>query len=195
MDDPTSTKPVRPCAHCGEPLAPNKRSDAVYCTPQCKLKARDTRPTSPARKRANQAWQQANRDRVNEASRRYRTKYPERRASQNRSYKNRNREHVRIKSRKDSLARAARVRGATIVERFSLQEIAERDGWRCHICGKRVRKDIGDTRRDSRAATMDHLIPVSKGGPHSRDNVALAHRGCNSRKGVRAVGEQLRLIG
>lgn len=30
--------------------------------------------------------------------------------------------------------------------------------------------------------SIDHIIPLSKGGKHSWDNVALAHRICNSRK-------------
>lgn len=42
---------------------------------------------------------------------------------------------------------------------------------------------------------MDHLIPVSLGGPHVLSNVALAHGSCNSRKNNRPMGEQLRLLG
>ncbi|MDT2396282.1 HNH endonuclease [Enterococcus avium] len=29
---------------------------------------------------------------------------------------------------------------------------------------------------------MDHVIPISKGGTHSWDNVRLAHRHCNAIK-------------
>src|SRR5581483_6016070 len=54
---------------------------------------------------------------------------------------------------------------------FTLLEIAVRDGWKCHICHKPV----------SRATwSMDHLVPLVDGGPHSRENVALAHHLCNS---------------
>lgn len=56
-------------------------------------------------------------------------------------------------------------------ERFTTRQIAERDGWRCHLCHKRVTKD---------EASMDHLIPISAGGLHIRSNVALAHRRCNT---------------
>lgn len=86
-----------------------------------------------------------------------------------------------------SLERYALKRGARDAgERFSLDEIFERDAARCHLCGKRV------ARSD---ASMDHIIPVSLGGEHSRANVALAHLSCNCAKGNRAVGEQLRLVG
>jgi 5-methylcytosine-specific restriction endonuclease McrA len=41
---------------------------------------------------------------------------------------------------------------------------------------------------------IDHLVPVSAGGSHTWDNVALAHRRCNYER--REVGPaQLRLLG
>ncbi len=41
---------------------------------------------------------------------------------------------------------------------------------------------------------MDHIIPVSKGGAHTRQNLRLAHFLCNSKRGDRESG-QLLLIG
>lgn len=63
---------------------------------------------------------------------------------------------------------------------FSLREIAERDGWTCHLCGLPV---------DEAAASMDHLVPLSEGGPHSRENVKLAHHLCNSVRGTLPLEE------
>lgn len=77
-------------------------------------------------------------------------------------------------------------------ETFTTREIAERDGWRCHICGKKV----PDRPYKARALdpTIDHLVPVSAGGDHTRANVALAHNRCNYDRSV--GGEvQLRLVG
>lgn len=31
--------------------------------------------------------------------------------------------------------------------------------------------------------TIDHIVPLSRGGPHLFDNMQPAHRACNSRKG------------
>jgi 5-methylcytosine-specific restriction endonuclease McrA len=75
-------------------------------------------------------------------------------------------------------ARFALTRGAPTAERFTLDEIFDRDGGVCHLCLNAV------PRVD---ATMDHVIPVTKGGPHTRANVKLAHRSCNTRKGNRLL--------
>lgn len=70
-------------------------------------------------------------------------------------------------------------------ESFTTLEIANRDGWRCHLCGKKVRRDNW---------SIDHLVPICAGGEHTRVNVAIAHKTCNERR--RQFGEvQLRLVG
>jgi hypothetical protein len=93
---------------------------------------------------------------------------------------------------KDRRAAAVR-RGAVIVgPRPRLEDIARRDGWRCHLCTRAVDPGLYFQHRD--AATLDHLVPVSAGGTDEPSNLALAHRGCNSRRGV-GGHVQLALIG
>lgn len=75
---------------------------------------------------------------------------------------------------------------------FTLREIAERDGWCCHLCGGKVPDRQYAARDDD--PTLDHLVPVSKGGPHARDNVALAHNRCNWERGDTDLEFQLRLV-
>lgn len=76
---------------------------------------------------------------------------------------------------------------------FTLREVAERDGWRCHLCGLAVPNRAYKARDHD--PTIDHLIPVSKGGAHTFDNVALAHNRCNWERGNADVSFQLRLVG
>lgn len=74
------------------------------------------------------------------------------------------------------------------------REIFIRDNWRCQICKKKVNEKFAAP--DPRSPSLDHIIAMSKGGPHLRTNVQCAHYGCNSRKGVMTVnGTQLLLIG
>lgn len=52
--------------------------------------------------------------------------------------------------------------------------IVEHHGGRCAYCGTRPE-----------VITVDHVIPISKGGAHTAANVVPACRSCNSRKGAR----------
>ncbi len=60
--------------------------------------------------------------------------------------------------------------------------VMERDGWTCHICGEEAPRELRGTMRWN-APELDHIIPLSAGGPHTYENVACAHRACNLEKG------------
>lgn len=66
-------------------------------------------------------------------------------------------------------------------ERFKHQEIFDRDRWVCQICGQPVGQSLRGRNPD--APSLDHRIPLAKGGPHTRANVQLAHYRCNMKKG------------
>lgn len=53
--------------------------------------------------------------------------------------------------------------------------------WTCIIC----KGEIDSRRRcpDWRAATIEHIVPIAKGGTHTWDNVGPAHYKCNMEKG------------
>lgn len=95
--------------------------------------------------------------------------------------------------RKNHQIRRARKKGASTGAPVIRAAIAERDGWRCHLCGKRVGKELSWPH--PRSASLDHVVPLSKGGAHDPVNVRLAHLLCNTRKNDRAVGDQLILFG
>jgi hypothetical protein len=78
---------------------------------------------------------------------------------------------VRNARRRHKRQRRARERGNGPIERIDLPTLAERDGWRCHLCRKRVTR---------KTWSIDHLVPLVDGGAHTYDNVALAHHRCNS---------------
>lgn len=59
-------------------------------------------------------------------------------------------------------------------------DIYKRDQWVCGICGKPVRNTLKYPHPMS--ASIDHVIPIAKGGGDTPDNVQLAHLVCNSRK-------------
>jgi len=73
------------------------------------------------------------------------------------------------------------------------RSVGERDGWKCHLCGKAV-LTVAGTAKQPMGATVDHLIPIAHGGEHVWSNVGLAHRACNVSRGARGAA-QLRLVG
>ena len=85
---------------------------------------------------------------------------------------------------------AGRKKGTPLVERHY---IAERDKFRCGLCGGKVNMKL--THPDPLFGSIDHIIPLSRGGSNDLSNLQLAHLRCNLSKNDRPVGEQLRLIG
>lgn len=81
---------------------------------------------------------------------------------------------------------------AGAVEPYTSLEIAERDSWRCQICGKRIGRSFRFPH--PRSLSVDHIVPISKGGDDVRANVQAAHLRCNISKYVGGT-DQLRLIG
>lgn len=63
---------------------------------------------------------------------------------------------------------------------IALGELFRKDGGICQICHDPVSMDVRWP--DPRSASIDHIIPLSKGGDHTWRNVQLAHLGCNCSK-------------
>lgn len=66
--------------------------------------------------------------------------------------------------------------------------IYERDKWTCQLCGTPVDPSL-DRFTDAMAATLDHIQPRSLTlfPDDSPENLRLAHRACNSRRGNRVA--------
>jgi 5-methylcytosine-specific restriction endonuclease McrA len=73
--------------------------------------------------------------------------------------------------------RRARLLGQ-FVETVDPAAIRERDLGMCGICGEFVAVED---------QSLDHVVPLARGGTHEPTNVQLAHRRCNSRKGARVA--------
>jgi predicted nucleic acid-binding Zn ribbon protein len=101
---------------------------------------------------------------------------------------------VRSVKRNSRHSRAAR-KHEGFVEPVYLAQIVARDKGRCHICGKKINMKLKSPHRMS--LTIDHVIPLARGGTHEPKNVRLAHMICNSIKnaGASTNGDQLLLFG
>lgn len=92
---------------------------------------------------------------------------------------------IELHSEKVSFTRPSVIRLRTYVRipyqsfrrKITRRAVFARDGWECQYCGKRG------------SLTMDHVIPRSKGGDTSWENVVACCAGCNRRKGDRSVSQ------
>lgn len=83
--------------------------------------------------------------------------------------------------------RRVKIRNALVDNDISLKGLYERDHGVCHICGGIC--DYNDHQNQDGIfiagytyPSIDHVIPLARGGKHSWDNVKLAHWYCNTLK-------------
>jgi 5-methylcytosine-specific restriction endonuclease McrA len=129
-------------------------------------------------------WREANREAERERGRLYREANPgANREAQRRWYE----AHPEAK-RGANLQRRARLAGVPH-EPWTLVAILERDNWTCQLAdclcpdGRSIDPSAGHLTRWE--GTADHIIPISKCGPDTPENLQAAHRACNSAKGDR----------
>jgi hypothetical protein len=60
--------------------------------------------------------------------------------------------------------------------RRMLPIVLDRDGYICQICGEPVLPE---------ELSLDHVYPKSRGGAHTKENLRVVHKRCNSKKGAR----------
>ena len=164
----------------------------------------------PERRKAQwQAWYAVNREQMAERYAAYRAKKREQIRAQRAAYRAANAEKLRkynaayhvahkdvrhaqtaayakshsMEGRDRHHRRRVKLRGG-FVEAVDIAVLAERDGGRCGICHKKVNR----TER-----SIDHILPVSKGGAHSYANTRLVHLKCNIARGNREPA-QLRMV-
>lgn len=88
------------------------------------------------------------------------------------------------KSRAKARRRRAIKRGVD-AEKFTAVEIYERDSWVCQLCSKAVDPIL--LHPDPLSASLDHRVPITVGGSHTRANVQFAHLVCNTKKGTQLL--------
>lgn len=69
---------------------------------------------------------------------------------------------------------------------FSYRAVHERDHWTCAYCGRSVSRTPAC---DALLATVDHILPSSRGGESSWTNLVSACKECNNRKADRTPDE------
>jgi 5-methylcytosine-specific restriction endonuclease McrA len=139
---------------------------------------RRSRAAHPARHRATvQRYRDRHPGRQAEWMRAFREANPGLTAAWARAWRKTNLERALAGERERAMRRAV-LKRATQIEPIRHAVIVERDGPICHLCLGHVEPaDI----------SIDHIIPLARGGPHRYENLAVSHWDCNHRKNARFI--------
>ncbi|SIQ57535.1 HNH endonuclease [Bacillus cereus] len=161
------------CCHCNKEFTTTK-SNKVYCSAEClyqsqlkKMEEERKRNIVYIQKRCKECGKHFN-------TTRSKTVY----CSKGCSLKYNNR-------RKETTRRKRIIENGNVNWEISIERLLKRDGNACYLCGETVNVNI-DT-NDDYYPSIEHLIPIAKGGTHTWGNVKVAHRRCNSLKQDRGV--------
>lgn len=77
--------------------------------------------------------------------------------------------------------RRARIKAGQ-VDKIDPLKICERDHWSCQHCGVDTPRELRGTLAPN-APEIDHIIPLSRCGAHTQENVCCSCRACNLTKG------------
>ena len=151
-------------------------------------------------------YRQENKVAIAVRSKRYRDKTKKQQAEYSKKYRQDNKERIAAYCRKhrqtpeakdnhiqSTHKRRALQLGAT-VEKFHAVDVFKRDGYKCQLCGRKTRPDYKNCNLPL-YPNLDHIVPLSKGGEHSKKNTQCLCRECNVRKHNSGTGDQLRLFG
>lgn len=83
--------------------------------------------------------------------------------------------------------RRIKLKSAMVDKDITVEGLYRRDNKTCYLCGRKCNFEDYTVRDGAFIAgdwypSIDHVIPLAKGGLHSWDNVMLAHHRCNSEK-------------
>lgn len=160
----------RNCLVCNTPFTVNQsridRGFGKFCSKSCMYIGitKTAEHKKQVKKQGQKEW------RKNKATQNFK----EKRAARDAKYKKEHPEKVNEHSKR---VRAKR-KGVTVRD-FTAQEwreVQEAYNHHCAYCGQ-----VFDN------LTMDHVIPLSKGGWHTKNNIVPACKSCNSRKGIKEL--------
>lgn len=126
-------------------------------------------------KDVKRAYYLANREAINAKCAAYYSENREESLAACKAWRERNPERVSLANRNGKARRRALEAGGRVT-RTDLRKILQAFGMHCHLCDSAI-ATLGDLH-------FDHVMPLSRGGAHSPENIRPAHASCNLSKGA-----------
>lgn len=134
----------------------------------------------PCTKKTSSQWYKNNNDAAKKSFQEYYLRTKETRLELAAIWRKNNADTKREYNRK----RKAKIKGSRTIA-YSEKDVLALYGTKCHICKKEI--DMEAPRHTAKKGWefsfhIDHVVPISKGGPDSIDNVRPSHAKCNLAK-------------
>ena len=205
-----------PCKNCGRTLKYKSNTRCVVCklASDKKWKANNREKVranyrrwaenNQERKRAtDKKWKANNRKKTRAHYRRWAANNREKTRAHYRKWIANNREKSRAYSRKWAANNPEKIRAqgqkrraqiaSVFLETVREDRVYQRDNWLCQICGEPVDPELKHP--NPKSVSLDHIIPLSRGGEHSYANTQCSHLVCNLRKGSKLKGKVFNRFG
>jgi len=132
------------------------------------------------RKKSYKEWSEKNKEKIKQKQKSWYEKNQERSRQSRKKWRKNNADLIRENNRR----REALLR-KTKVANFTDKQVIEKYGTLCHICEKQI--DMNAPRHSAvkgwqLGLHIDHVIPLSKNGTHTIENVRPSHGICNVQK-------------
>jgi 5-methylcytosine-specific restriction enzyme A len=170
------------CCHCREVLPLNcfqkNRTAPDGLQYRCKKCAKVASTICRAKRghlwlQKTNPWKNRNREKANASRRSWRAKNSEKVRCENKKYRElRNPFAAAVAA---ANVRSKRFNAISTLTTAEWREVVERENFVCHICGEKTSLELYSPQRLS----LDHVIPLSRGGHNVKENVLPAHRRCN----------------
>lgn len=101
----------------------------------------------------------------------------------------------RLQNKQHEIKRRIKIKTALVDNDITLDKLIVRDKNKCWLCGGKTDRtdrtvlEGGLYKAGPTHPSIDHVIPLAKGGEHSWNNVRLAHFRCNSLRGASMIIE------
>ena len=159
---------TRTCGWCNQPFE-TTTTTAIYCSRYHKELARNARRTN------------------------FRTIYPRRCVNCEQAFITTNQEQVYCTQecrlqRKRQMREENEKKLGTRTQSFK-RKLYFRDSGLCGVCGEPIL--LSDKYPHPRSLSIDHIVPISKGGHHAQYNLQITHWICNVNKGNKTLGNYL----
>jgi len=212
------------CSKCGIEKSLTEFCKRTACKSglkgQCKICDKEYRD---AHKADSRAWRQSHAKDEADRAKRWQQNHIEELVTYRKEYRHNNKKQITIQKKQYSqtvagkatnkrghqrytqtiAGKAAHVKGSqrrraleanVFREDFNPIDILKRDDYRCQMCGKKTRPDFKDPHH-SLYPNVDHIVPLSKGGSHTKQNTQCLCHKCNTQKNNSGTGDQLRMFG